>query len=257
MNMYQNDKREIAMEEYSVKNNWRFGREWPPMIGDKGDGFSLVLLFISIPVMAILGLKVLYVVLSVILVRNLAKFKNVTVLELFYSLFKWIAPEKSGCSSFRQKNLLGFAALAFMVTGTVSQDAHAIEIIRALPKEVVQIQKPHLGEFFIENINHVEGHGTATLDKLLTVLVKEPHDYKIIYTDTELAQMVITWRSLPPRSLTVDQILGSLSVRYGIYFYTPRGASEVYVAWLRDENECRTKNDGVFIALCGVDLGRY
>jgi hypothetical protein len=254
--MYENDKSdnfEIELGD-DMNNYWRMRNEWPAIIGRHGDGLSLFILVISIVPTALIGSLPITMAFYYLIYANILHFKKITTKELFVLIKHKLNSEKINVPSHRQSSFFFFPLLIVLFFS--SDNLQAVEIIKAKENNVAIAKEDVIGDFFIENNKPVQGHGDVDIETLLDVLITKRLDYKVIYDDSEIAEMLVSWRSLPPRELTLDQILGSLSVRYGVYFYTTRGSQEIHVAWLRDTAECK-KRDGVYLRLCGTDAGKY
>jgi hypothetical protein len=252
--MYENDKKDYVDFDEVINNSWRMRNEWPAIFGTVGDALSLFVLILSIVPSALFGALPLKLALAYFVYGNVLHKYNLTTKELFVVIKNTINKEKINVPSHRQSSF--FAIPLIVLLGFHSFDSQAIEIIKAKEQTSNEIKPNVMGSFFIENSVPVNGHGDIDIKTLLDILVAKRLDYKIIYDDSEISEMMVSWRSLPPRELTIDQILGSISVRYGVYFYTTRGSSELHVAWLRDTAECK-KRDGVYLRLCGTDAGKY
>lgn len=254
--IYENQRADYVQVQYdvSVNNQWRRRNEWPSVFGTVGDGLSLAILILSIVPSAIFGALPFKLAFYYLIFANFLKYKNLNFGELMLWMKYMLNKEKMNVPGHRQSAL--FAIPLFLMIALNSGDAIAVEIVKAKKPVEKESSQLVIGDFFIDNVSPVTGHGDVDIKTLLDILVANRFDYKIIYDDTEIESMVVSWRSLPPRELTIDQILGSISVRYGVYFYTTRGSLEIHVAWLRDTAECK-KRDGVYLRLCGTDAGKY
>lgn len=252
--MYENEKKDYVNFDEVLNNNWRMRNEWPAIFGTVGDALSLFVLVLSIVPSALFGALPIQLALVYFVYGNILHKYKITTKELFVVIKNFVNKEKINVPTHRQSSF--YAIPLVLMLGLFSFESNSVEIIKAKPKSTNELKPNVIGNFFIDNSKPVNGHGDIDIKTLLEILVAKRLDYKIIYDDSEISEMVVSWRSLPPRELTIDQILGSISVRYGVYFYTTRGSSELHVAWLRDTAECK-KRDGVYLRLCGTDSGKY
>lgn len=252
--MYENDKKDYVQFDESMPNPWRRRHEWPTVLGEHGDSLSLMILIVSIVPSALFGSAPFMAAFYYLVFANVLMYYKLSIGELIMWVRHLMNAEKLNVPSIRQRTIFALPIALFLFAG--SPDVFAVEIIKATePKKELSKEAP-LGSFFIDNSKLITGHGDVNIKTLLDVIVVSNFDYRLVFDDKEIETMMVSWRSLKPRELTIDQILGSLSVRYGIYFYTTRGSSELHIAWLRDTAECK-KRDGVYLRLCGIDSGKY
>jgi hypothetical protein len=248
------------------QSDWRLVNA-PATIGENFNGAVIVpgvpLLFVSliIKVPEINYLTLLLIALEIFrMKKKLASIKD----GLKYIFFKyltghfWYGFRRSAYAS------LTSVAGALILFANMITPAYADFVVIRPPETIpnpnvvqqgsssVDMKSQPLGGEFIDNRKIVKGAGPAVeLEVLLKQIV--PATYSIQFKSVEIASMSINWRST---NWTLDQVLGNISMRYGVMFETMQGSSVLSIDWF-DERKCNSNENALFKRICGKADGFY
>lgn len=188
------------------------------------------------------------------------KKKLPTIRDTFkYIFFKFVTKQYwYGYRRAAYGSLTSIAGALLLVSAPMPSHAgiNVFKPVEAVPTPNVaqgsqSVAKP-LGGEFIDNVSIIKGAGPSVdLELLLKQIM--PATYSIQFKSVEIASMRINWRST---NWTLDQVLGNISLRYGIMFETMQGSSVVSIDWL-DERKCKNNENKLFKRICGNADGFY
>lgn len=243
-------------------SNWRMVNA-PATIGSQFNGAviapAIPLLFVSLVIKLpwLNAIPLFFVVMEIFRIRK----KLPTIKDAFkYIFFKYITGQYwYGFRRSAYASLTSFAGAMFIFFSLASPVYADIVVIRppeSIPNlNVVQPSEsqplPPGGEF-IDNRYQIKGAGPSVeLEVLLRQIV--PATYSIQFKSVEIASMDINWRST---NWTLDQLLGNISMRYGVMFETMHGSSVLSVDW-HDQRKCSNEENKLFKRICGQADGFY